>query len=318
MAGSGKATPPAIGGYRELELRTGEHFHPQAIRLNTARNCFEYLLRTKGYKRVYLPHYTCEVMLEPLRKLGIEWQYYHIDRYFDPVERVSLRENEAYLYTNYYGLKQERVKALASIYGNRLIVDNAQAFFSEPVEGISTFYSARKFFGVPDGAYLYTDTMLDEPLETDRSFDRMQHLLKRIDLSAEEGYADFQTAEASLCNQPIRRMSALTDKLLRSIDYDRAAEHRQKNYRVLQKELDPACEFPLGDHDVPMAFPFRTDNPALRQRLIARRIYIPCYWPNVLTSCSPAGTEYELAERCLPLPLEDVSYLEIIKKETAI
>lgn len=33
----------AIGGYFELELRKGEHYHKDALRLNTARNCFEYV-----------------------------------------------------------------------------------------------------------------------------------------------------------------------------------------------------------------------------------------------------------------------------------
>ena len=33
----------AIGGYFELELRNGAHYHKDAIRLNTARNCFEYV-----------------------------------------------------------------------------------------------------------------------------------------------------------------------------------------------------------------------------------------------------------------------------------
>ncbi len=33
----------AIGGYFELELRKGEHYHKDALKLNTARNCFEYV-----------------------------------------------------------------------------------------------------------------------------------------------------------------------------------------------------------------------------------------------------------------------------------
>ncbi len=33
----------AIGGYFGLELRHGEHYHKDAIRLNTARNCFEFV-----------------------------------------------------------------------------------------------------------------------------------------------------------------------------------------------------------------------------------------------------------------------------------
>lgn len=30
-----------IGGCFELELRKGEYFHKQALRFNSARNCFE-------------------------------------------------------------------------------------------------------------------------------------------------------------------------------------------------------------------------------------------------------------------------------------
>lgn len=33
----------AIGGYFEFELRKGAHYHKDALRLNAARNCFEYV-----------------------------------------------------------------------------------------------------------------------------------------------------------------------------------------------------------------------------------------------------------------------------------
>ena len=35
----------AIGGYFELELHKGEHYHKDAIRLNSGSNCFEYILQ---------------------------------------------------------------------------------------------------------------------------------------------------------------------------------------------------------------------------------------------------------------------------------
>ena len=140
-----------IGGYFELELHKGGHYHPDALYLNTGRNCFEYILRAKGYKKVYIPYYTCEVMLEPLRKCGVKWEFYHINEDFEPLISYSLATDEAFLYTNYWGLKQACVKRLAERYGKQLIVDNAQAFFASPIEGVDTFYSARKFFGVPMG-----------------------------------------------------------------------------------------------------------------------------------------------------------------------
>lgn len=137
----------AIGGYFELELRKGEHYHKNALRLNTARNSFEYILRARKYTKVYIPYYTCDVMLEPLKKCNVDYVFYHINEQLEPVETYRLQPTEAFLYTNYYGLKQRCVERLAEQYDKQLIVDHAQAFFAEPLQGIDTFYSARKFFG---------------------------------------------------------------------------------------------------------------------------------------------------------------------------
>ncbi len=101
-------------------------------------------------------------MLEPFKKLGIPYEFYHIDINFEIRECFTLKANEALLYVNYYGLKQRYVEQLANKTGDRLIVDNTQAFYAKPIAGIDTFYTCRKFFGVPDGAYLYTDKRLDE------------------------------------------------------------------------------------------------------------------------------------------------------------
>ena len=147
----------AIGGYFELELNDGHEWHANAIRLNTARNAFEYVLRSEKYKRVHLPYYTCDAMLEPIEKLEVERQFYHIDTNLEPcVDPAALPEDEGFVYTNYFGLKDRCVEALAQVCPT-LIVDNAQSFFSTPLPGVDVFYSPRKFFGVPDGAYLYTD-----------------------------------------------------------------------------------------------------------------------------------------------------------------
>lgn len=296
----------AIGGYNQLELRSGEHFHKDALRLNTARNCLEYILRVRNYKKVYVPYYTCEVILEPFNKLGISYDFYHIDNALDIKDDITLNEGEAVLYTNYYGLKQHSVERLAAKYGSRLIVDNAQAFFAPRVKGIDTFYSARKFFGVPDGAYLYIDEELNEELEQDVSYDRMQHLLKRIDLSAEAGYADFQQVEHELCNQPIKRMSKLTEAILGSVDYAKCASVRRNNYLELEKQLADSngIHLELSFEDVPLAYPYLTDDVGLRNRLISRRIYVPYYWPNVDEWAGNGVLETLMANNILPMPID--------------
>ena len=296
----------AIGGYFELELRQGGHFHQEAIRLNTARNSFEYVLRSWQYTKVYIPYYTCEVMLEPIDKLGIEVEFYHINESLEPTLTPLLKKDEAFLYTNYFGLKQNCVKHLAEIYGNQLIVDNAQAFYAEPIQGIDTFYSARKFFGVPDGAYLYTDKQLEQELEQDASSERMSHLLKRIDLGAEAGYQDFRRNDDSLCHQPIKRMSKLTDSILCGIDFESAKQKRRNNYVILDNTLNASnrIHLALDSEAVPMVYPFWTDDVSLRQKLIKNKVFVATYWPNVKEWAKEGMLEYELAEMLIPIPVD--------------
>lgn len=296
----------SIGGYFELELPQGTEYHSQAIALNTGRNALEYILRARGYKRVYLPYYSCEVLLEPFKRLGIEYAFYHINANLEADLQPSLNSDEAILCINYFGLKQDHVNALAQRYGKQLIVDNTQAFYAQPIDGIDTFYSCRKFFGVPDGAYLYCDKVLDAELEQDYSWERMTHLLKRIDVSAETAYADFREQGEKLKNNPIRKMSNLTHRIMASIDYDGVAGRRRQNYQLLDEAIGNknGIALPLSADAVPMVYPFLTTDQQLRQRLIDNKVYIATYWPNVLDWCNTDSTEYTLTTQLLPLPID--------------
>ena len=210
------------------------------------------------------------------------------------------------LYTNYFGLKQRYVEQLAEKTGSRLIVDNTQAFYADPIPGIDTFYTCRKFFGVPDGAYLYCDKELDEEIEQDYSYDRVAHLVKRIDLSAEDGFKDFRRVDDGLDNQPVRKMSKLTLRLMQSIDYEVAAQHRRSNFYLLHKALgkENNLELHLEDDAVPMVYPYLVPVEGLREKLIENKIFVARYWPNVLEWAKPDDMDYLLACQMLPLPID--------------
>lgn len=296
----------AIGGYFSLELPMLEEYHKDALRLNTGRNCLEYILRARKYGKVYIPYYTCDVVLEPFKKLNIPYEFYHIDIHLEICDRITLKENEALLYTNYFGLKQRYVEQLAEKYGTCLIVDNTQAFYAKPLVGIDTYYTCRKFFGVADGAYLYTDKLLDETLEQDESYDKMAYLMKRIDLSAEQGYADFRKVDDGLDNQPIRKMSRLTQRIMQSVDYKSAAKSRRDNFQYLHEALskDNNLDLLLVDDAVPMVYPFLAAVKGLREKLIENKVFVARYWPNVLDWTTKDDIEYLLVYQMQPLPID--------------
>ncbi|MBR5698186.1 MAG: hypothetical protein IKX44_06140 [Prevotella sp.] len=294
-----------IGGYFSLELPLHEEYHKEAIKLNTGRNCLEYILRSRKYSKVYIPYYSCDVLLEPFRKLGIEYTFYRINIEFEIAEVIALKENEALLYINYFGLKQNYVSSLAGEYSSQLIVDNTQAFYAKPIEGIDTFYTCRKFFGVPDGAYLYTDHPLDDDIEQDVSWERMDFLTKRIDLSPEDGYSDFRQQSHDLIGQRIKRMSRLTERFMQSIGYDAVAARRRDNFNCLHKHLSESNQLHLSFNDdaVPMIYPYLTSKEGLREYLIQNKVFVAKYWPNVL-ELSNFKTEYELANKVVAIPCD--------------
>ena len=295
-----------IGGYFSLELPYGEEYHKDAIRLNTGRNCLEYILRARKYSKVYIPFYTCEVVLEPFKKLGIPYEFYHIDINLEIRDKFTLKADEALLYVNYYGLKQRYVEQLAEKMGECLIIDNTQAFYAMPIAGIDTFYTCRKFFGVPDGAYLYTEKKLDEQLEQDLSFDRITSLTKRIDVGAEAGYGDFRETTKALAGQPIRRMSKLTHRMMQGIDYEQIAQKRRDNYQQLHAALGGSntLSLPLEEDAVPMVYPYLTPTNGLRESLIENKIFVARYWPNVLEWTTKDDIEYLFAFQMQPLPID--------------
>jgi hypothetical protein len=299
-----------IGGYFEFETITCAlkyHYHNNLIAVNSGRNALEYILRAKKVKKIYIPYYTCDAILEPLVKLGIKYNYYYIDQQFSPIKDFD--NNDCLLYVNYFGVLNDKVHTLSKQF-NKLIVDNSQAFYARPGKGLPTFYSPRKFFGVPDGGFVYCYSSLDLSLERDVSYSRCSHLLIRADTNAENGYADFQRNDDLLKNQPIKRMSKLTDKLLRCIDYKRAKDLRNENFVYLHRHLGSLNEltgiFDLDNLDGPMVYPFLyKGNTDLRKRLHANKIYTAQYWPNLLKWLADKNCfEYHLYENLIPLPID--------------
>lgn len=298
-----------IGGYFELELlRRGGFLHDDGVLVNSGRNALEYILKSlPDIHHLKIPFYTCEVILEPLVKLGIQYSFYHINEKLEIQDDIQLKGDEYLLYTNYFGVKDQYVRKLAGHYGNRLIVDNAQAYYSDPLPGIRTFYSPRKFFGIPDGgiAYCPEGERFDE-YEFDYSYDRFSHLLKRIDLGPEEGYSDFRKNGASLSNLPIRKMSRLTRSLLSSIDFDFIRGKRAENFRALHAICKESNHLDLGDSlfSCPMVYPYLTDNPNLRDILIHHKVFVATYWPNVLKWTTKEDMENSLTKLLIPLPID--------------
>lgn len=298
-----------LGGFFQLELHPIRKFHAGALALNSARNCFKYILQAKNPTKLYLPAYCCDSLIDVLISENIDFEFYHIDNSFEITELPDLKRNERILYINYFGFKSSYIKFLHNQYSEYLIIDNTQSFFEKPIQGVDTIYSPRKFFGVSDGGYLYTNNqMLDVNLESDHSLYSFQHLLGRYEISASEFYDEYQKSEKRLIDQPIKLMSKLTQDILSSLDYEKIALKRQRNFWILHsllnefEQMDFLKKIKVDHAVVPMGYPYYSSKSQLRLKLIKNKIYVAKYWPDALKRINK--TEHEMIEQLFLLPID--------------
>lgn len=311
-----------IGGYFGLELpeKKVSDFHSECRYMNSGRNALRLILELKTNKgkgdflqKIYLPYYTCEAVLQPIKELHLNFEFYHISSQLKISDLPAVKDGECIILTNYFGLFDSYIKTLTEFYGPKAIIDNAQAWYCPAPADLYSFYSPRKYFGLPDGGALCGPSLNNLMLPEGISWHKTSHLLKRLDIGAEQGYDDFKCNSATLAKEKPSEISALTRALLASIDMENVKEKRRKNFSLLQDNLHKInkLELPsLSEFECPMVYPLLVEEPGLRQILLENKIFTATYWPNVFEWCSPQSTEYYLARHLIPLPV-DQRYGEI-------
>lgn len=300
-----------IGGYIEFEHYNGLEFYPDAVALNCARNCLAFLIEAREIKKIYIPLMLCSSVREACEKYSVKIGFYPINDDFSPQIDFLIKDNEYLYLVNYYGqLSNDIFSEFKSKYRN-VIIDNVQAFFQRPIDGIDTIYTCRKFFGVPDGAYLVTDSKLNRTLPVDISYPRMIFLLARYETNAEDHYQESVDNNKLFKTEPIKSMSKLTHNLLRAIDYESIKDKRTANYIYLQSHLGTINKLSLTIPEGPFAYPLLIDNGSeIRKQLQKRKIYIPTLWPEIIDECQPDSLEVDYVKNILPIPC-DQRYTEI-------
>lgn len=309
------------GGYIELENCHGSMLHEKAVALNCGRNALAYLCEAKKIKKIYLPYFLCASVSNLCKKIGVTYSFYHIDKEFKPLFEQELCEDEWLYVVNFYGQLENDYLLNLKLKYDRIIVDNAQSYFQPPVDCTDTLYTCRKYFGVADGAFLYTNKLLAREISRDESFDRMHFLLGRYERSANEFYSEYVANNKLFETEMVKKMSRLTENLLRSIDYETIAQRRQENFEYLNVMLCNLNGLKVKNIYGAFMYPLLVENGTeIRRALQKKKIYIPTLWPNVIEECKNSSLEYHYAADILPIPVdqrydkEDMKYLaEVIE-----
>lgn len=293
-----------IGGYIEFENFNLPMLHEDAIKLNCGRCALEYVIKAKDIHRIFMPRFMCDSCDNTYKKLSVDVCYYSINMDFTPCINDIAKDEWIYV-VNFYGqLSNEYIVTLKKTFNN-LIIDNAQAYFQMPVMDVDTIYTCRKFFGVSDGAILYTNKILDKKIEQDESFSRMKFLLGRFERTASEFYLEYIENNKLFKNENIKLMSKLTENLLHGIDYEYIKYRRTSNFKMLDAAFNGINKLKLSIPEGAFMYPLYIENgDILRKKLQKEKIYIPTLWPAVFNICKDSELEYDMAKNILPLPCD--------------
>ena len=307
-----------IGSFIQLQFHNGQEWYTEEkypsleiARLNSGRAAIYHAITVLGCDTVYLPYYQCETVREFLKKKGVEVKYYRIDERFGPIFPEKQKVNEAIVLVNYYGIfSNRRIKELSKGYQN-VVIDNSQAFFSEPIEGCMNVYSARKFEGVPDGAYVIGKNAKQgvDAYPQGYSSDTSLFLLQRIEYGCEgKTYESRSKNEERIDSEDVMKMSPLTKAILDGADYLNNREIRRENFEYAHKLLQDINKLnPVQYYEedvVPMVYPLLVEDDGLLTKLLQAKHFQGHWWKYVLRETPTNSFEYWLSRYMIPITID--------------
>lgn len=301
-----------FGGYLPLELNEGPELFDRyqdakVARFNSGRASIVAAVKAVQPEKLYIPHYNCEVVRDALTAAGYQYEYYYLDENLEP-DLKEIGTAEWILYVPYFGIASDKkIKKIAEKYKN-VIFDNTQAFYGKPVldGNCMNVYSPRKFIGLVDGGYVVWSGSreVSENYPQDVSWDRASFLFKSIELGTNAAYRENIDSKVCLADG-IKRMSALTHKMLKAVDYDDLAARRDRNYRVLVDKFKGVNQLNLPmEGFAPFVYPLVVEDPELRRKVVESKIYVPQWWKYLIDEVPENSVEAWLTKWLLPLPVD--------------
>ena len=265
----------------------------------------------KGSKKVLLPAYTCQTVIDPFQQLGWDITYYPIIKnlIIDTQALLAIADQckpDIILAHPYYGMDFNDVEkeTLQTIKcnGSIIIIDNTQCIFSKERLHFVDYYvgSYRKWFCCPDGAFLedcskrnssWTE-IIEENAEfvqkqTDAMFLRGEYFTNSNEIVKQISIRLNKDAVKGISGtiKP-HAMASFSKAMLAKEDVEFNQSQRISNYRTLYEGLKTCNKCTLVIEDLsrittaPLYFPiYFEDRTRIQQKLAQLHIYAPVLWP---------------------------------------
>ena len=72
------------GGYLDWEEHEGSDYYTNYLRFDAIRSALNYVVRKRGYRKVWIPYYLCGCIRETLTAMEVPYECYYIRNDFCP------------------------------------------------------------------------------------------------------------------------------------------------------------------------------------------------------------------------------------------
>lgn len=290
----------------------------------SGRTAIETVIKNISHmKKVLLPSYCCESMIEPFRKADIDIDFYKVN--FEEklvVQLEGYEEVDAILWCNYFGFHVDRPDFSEFIAkGGIVIEDITHSFLSDLSFGKQSQYlvaSIRKWGPVLSGGYCAsTKEILENKPNRNPSQDFL--LLKKEGMLLKKEFVkgnqeidkkDFLD-KFSISNKWLAEnyfeltMDEESKNIFSCHDWESNQQIRRKNAKVLYEGLKnhKTIEFLFNEEemDCPLFVPIIIKNnrrDEVRKKLIENKIYCPIHWPKPNDRCESNLYDLEISLIC--------------------
>ncbi len=264
-----------------------------------------------------MPFYTCDSLLEPAIERGINVEWYALDEHLAPMGLSIPGNDELIVLVDHFGVRSTATRALAVELGPRAILDETHAFYAgAPPAGLWSFNSARKFFGVPDGGYVFGPHALPPPGQRNTK-GSADHLVLGALGETTAALEAFRANEAGMMSDIVAG-SVLGKALLSRYDHRAMRAQRAMNAARAHEVLGHLNELDieLDANCAPLCYPLLLKEPVALAPLHAAGLFIPRYWPELQQRSRRAefAKEVERAERLIAFPIDQRYSVEEVEQ----
>ena len=332
--------------YTKEEFGSFLNLDKNVLFLSLGREAFSIIAYNhSANKKVLLPMYTCQTVVDPFVELGWEFDTYSIDTNL----RINIQNLKEKLYVfkpgvavfhPYYGtfFTQEEIEAIREVKSNGVIivVDYTQCIYNKEHIDHADYVvgSLRKWFDSPDGGYIYSrcqDISAYGSLSENMSFvipqiDSM-YLRGRYFKTGDQGLKDIsirlnkQAVSVAGKNIEPHALSIFGMNRLLNADVVTFGKIRLSNYAYLYNHLFQTGKVKFVYNDIgevvssPLYFPIYCENRGeLQKKLAENSVYAPILWerPEFYT-CSDESSSY-IYDHILVIPIDQRYGIDEMKR----